>query len=294
MRSDVYQEVTNQILAALERGVVPWRNPILGRTTAGLPTNLHTGRSYRGTNVFLLALIAWAEGYDSPYWLTFRQAQQRGGHIRKGEKSTVVVFWKQITLEDKKTKLPTRVPVLRHYRVFNTEQCDALDVGPVTHTAPQPFEPIVQAESIVKGYEGPTVKHIGSGARYLPALDEVRMPEPDRFESPALFYATLFHELVHSTGHSRRLDRGLDTTLAPFGSPDYSREELVAEMGAAFLCGHAGISPATVENSAAYIQGWIKRLRDDKRLVVQAGSKAQKAADYVLGATQTTTDGDED
>lgn len=287
MSVDVYKSVTDQILAALERGTVPWRNPILGRKAAGLPRNLESGKTYRGTNVFLLALVAWSEGYESPHWLTFRQARARGGNVKKGEKSTIVIFWKQLTIEDAETKATKIVPMLRYYRVFNIEQCDGI-VAPVAvaPVPPTPFSPIEEAEKIVTGYHGPRVTHGGSVASYKPLLDEIRIPEPGRFVTAEDYYATFFHEMIHSTGHSSRLNRGIDSNLAPFGSPDYSREELVAEMGAAFLGARAGIVPSIIENTAAYIQGWIKQLRDDKRLVVQAGGNAQKAADFVLGTTE--------
>jgi antirestriction protein ArdC len=284
MRTDVYQHVTGRILDALDGGTVPWRNPILGSRDSAWPRNLTSNRTYRGINTFLLALTAWSEGYQSPYWLTFKQAQARGGRVRKGQKSTLVVFWKQLTVEDKEVGKDKLVPLLRHYRVFNTEQCDGV-VAP-THDEDEQdrvFQPIAEAASIVEGFDGPSIQHGGHRACYRPKTDEVQLPEPGRFESGEAYYATLFHELTHSTGHSSRLDRGLDTKLAPFGSPDYSREELVAEMGAAFLCGHAGIEPAVLDNAAAYIQGWLDRLKDDKRLVVQAAGAAQKSADLILG-----------
>ena len=136
----------------------------------------------------------------------------------------------------------------------------------------------------MKGYEGgPAVEHAGTQAYYRPLTDDVRLPEPTRFASSEEYYATLFHELVHSTGHSKRLDRKLDTDPKPFGSPDYGREELVAEMGAAFLCGHSGIKPAVIENQTAYINGWLRQLKEDKRLVIAAAGAAQKAADWIRG-----------
>ena len=293
MPIDVYQQVTDQIIVALEAGTVPWRNPILGHEGAGWPRNLASDKAYRGSNVFLLALTAWSQGYSSPYWLTFRQVKIKGGSVRKGEHSTLVVFWKQLTVEDEETGKPKRVHVLRHYRVFNTEQCEGLDV-PVTEVPKPPletFQRIEEAQHIVDGYAGPEVHHKGVRACYRPLLDEVLIPEPMRFESPETYYATLFHELAHSTGHSSRLDRGLDTTLTPFGSPDYSREELVAEMTAAFLCGHAGIAPAMIENTASYIADWLKRLKDDKKMVIHAAGKAQRAADYILGVEYTNEEG---
>jgi len=299
MPIDVYQQVTDQIIEAMEAGTVPWRNPILGHECAGWPKNLASNKEYRGSNVFLLALTAWSQGYSSPYWLTFRQAKLKGGSVRKGERSTLVVFWKQLTIEDEETGKSKRIPVLRHYRVFNTEQCDGLNMSnaesPPLTGLPGPgveaFQPIESAQQIVDGYAGPKVHHQGLRACYRPVPDDVHIPDPERFESPEAYYATLMHELSHSTGHSSRLDRGLDTTLAPFGSPDYSREELIAEMAAAFLCGHAGLTPATLDNSAAYIRGWLKRLKDDKKLVIQAAGKAQRAADYILGVAYTKEEG---
>jgi antirestriction protein ArdC len=146
------------------------------------------------------------------------------------------------------------------------------------------FEPIRVADAIVECYErGPRIEHAGGRAYYKPSEDLVRIPEPDRFVDRESYYATLFHELAHSTGHASRLDRGLGTSIAPFGSPDYSMEELVAEMGAAFLAAAAGISPPTIEQSAAYIESWGKQLKADKKLVVQAAGAGQKAADWILG-----------
>jgi len=285
-RRDVYQEVSDRILELLEAGTVPWRNPIKRGGGDGWPKNLDSGKVYRGVNVFLLAATSWAKGYGSDYWLTFKQAQKASGTIRKGEKSSLVVFWKQYQTKDRESGEEITVPVLKHYNVFNAEQCDGIeppDAAPLDPEAP-PFEPLEQAAAIVAGYKDkPQITPGGSRAVYRPTSDEVCIPEPERFTDRENYYATLFHELVHSTGHSKRLDRGLDTNLAPFGSPDYSKEELVAEMGAAFLAAVAGISPPTIEQSAAYIDGWRGKLRDDKRLVVTAAGAAQKAADWILG-----------
>jgi antirestriction protein ArdC len=284
MAMDIYADVTAKIVAMLEAGVVPWRSPILGQQKAGWPKNLESGKEYRGVNVFLLAFTGWAKGYESAHWLTFNQAKARGGSVKEGEKSSMVVFWKQFATTDKETGEAVTVPVLRYYNVFNVEQCDGVPVpdAPVVET--RPFSPIETAEQIVSGYAGrPEIEHRGSRAYYTPKTDAVIIPQPERFASTEEYYGTLFHELAHSTGHSTRLDRGIDTTLAPFGSPDYGREELVAEMAASFLCGHAGIVPATVENSAAYIGGWIKTLKGDKRLAISAAGAAQRAADWIRG-----------
>jgi len=284
MVRDIYQEVTDRIIGMLEKGVIPWRCPILGRQKLDFPKNLMSGKEYRGVNVFLLAMTAWAEGYESSYWLTFNQAKERGGSVRKGEKSSIIVFWKQYEVEDRDTGEPKNVPVLRYYNVFNADQCEGVEVPDAPKFEPIDFNPITEADAIATGYvDGPIIEHGGSKAYYRPSADAVKLPEPTRFSSNEEYYSTLFHELAHSTGHSKRLDRGLDTDLQPFGSADYAKEELVAEMASAFLCAHAGIQPATIDNQAAYLDGWLRKLRGDKKLVISAAGAAQKAADWVRG-----------
>ncbi len=280
---DLYQVVTNRIIHLIEQGVAPWRNPIAGQELS-LPNNLNSGRSYRGVNVFLLAMKAWEEGYRSPWWLTFKQAKERGGKVRRGEKSTLVIFWKQYVTKDRATGEEITVPVLRYFRVFNTEQCEGMSV-PEESLAERPqVEALPACQTIVDGFPlPPTIHYGGSQAFYRPTEDLVSVPELSSFSSTKEGYATLFHELAHATGHSTRLDRGLDRKLRPFGSPDYSREELIAEMTAAFLCAESGITPATIENQAAYLQGWLKKLKAESRLVIVAAGSAQRAADWVLG-----------
>lgn len=281
---DIYAEITSAIIAMLESGVVPWRSPILGQSKAGWPKNLDSGREYRGVNVFLLAFTAYCKGYGSAYWMTFNQAKAKGGHIRKGEKASTVVFFKPYETTDKQSGEVITVPVLRSYHVFNAEQCENVTIPDAPKFAPLNFSPIAEAEKIVAGYaDAPTIEHGGSQAFYLPKMDAVHMPDQTRFVSAEAYYATLFHEFSHSTGHSRRLARGLDTQPSPFGSPDYGKEELIAEMSAAFLGGYAGITPATIENNSAYLGGWIKSLKGDKRLVIAAASAAQKSADWIRG-----------
>lgn len=288
MALDIYQAVTDRILELLDRGVVPWRHPIRGNAADhdAMPANLASGRPYRGINVFLLAVTNWLEGYGSPYWLTFRQANERGGHVRKGEKGLLVIFWKQYATQDKQTGEDITVPVLRHYRVFNAAQCEGIEVprSSVDPSEPVPFEPLEEASNIVGGYaDGPKIEHRGARAFYRPREDLVRVPEPGRFVDRESYYATLFHELAHSTGHSSRLDRGLDEDPPEYGSATYSKEELIAEMGAAFLAAAASIGPTTIEQSAAYIDGWRKKISSDPKLVVQAAGAGQKAADWIMG-----------
>jgi antirestriction protein ArdC len=281
---DLYQDVTNQILAMLEKGVVPWRSPILGRGLSGHPKNLASGKGYRGINVFLLAITSYVAGYESAYWLTFNQAKERGGSVRKGERSTRVVFWKQYETTDKQTGEPTTVPVMRFYSVFNAAQVDGIEVPDAVPFTPADFTPVEAAEKIIARYtDGPKVVHEGSRAFYRPSTDTIHIPEPSRFATGEEYYSTRFHEEAHGSGASSRLDRGLDTQTRPFGSEDYSKEELIAEMASAFLCARAGIRPAVIENQAAYLQGWLKQLKGDKKLVVSAAGAAQKAANWILG-----------
>ena len=199
MSLDLYAEVTNQIVAMLEKGVVPWRSPILGQGKAGHPKNLESSKQYRGVNVFLLAFTAWVQGYGSSYWLTFNQAKQRGGTVKKGEKASMVVFWKEYEVADRDTGDPKKVPVLRYYNVFNVEQTEGIEVPDAPKFTPTEFIRIESAEAIVEAYEdGPAIEHGGRQACYRPLMDTVRMPEATRFASAEEYYSTLFHELGHN------------------------------------------------------------------------------------------------
>jgi len=280
---DVYQIVTDKIVAMLEAGVVPWRRPW---TSAGLPRNLVSKKPYRGINHFLLS----ASMYVSPFWLTLKQANELGGSVRKGEQSTAIVFWKvdqkQNETDDADNEETQRRFVLRYYRVFNLEQCDLpqarLDKLPKVET--HDHAPIDAAELIVANMpQRPELETAGSKAFYSSLTDRVTMPPRELFTTAEEFYATLLHELCHASGHQKRLARETITEAAPFGSATYSKEELCAEMGSAFLCAEAGISPVVIENQAAYVAGWLSKLRDDRKLLVYAAAQAQKAADFILG-----------
>ena len=285
--ADVYGIITEQIINRLEAGTVPWHCPWGGRNA--MPRNAVSGAEYRGINSFLLHQLRLHGGYESRYWLTYKQAQARGGHVRKGEKSVPVIFWKWYDREKKEadTSEPQkqRLPVLRYYSVFNADQCEGVTIPPDDSESHE-WEPLDACEQLVEAMpDGPEIREGGVVAAFLPAEDIVRMPSRSRFPSAEGFYASLFHELTHATGHEKRLNRRPSTDTRTFGDDAYSREELVAEMGAAFLCGHAGITPDTIENAAAYIDGWLSVLRADSRLVVQAAAQAQKATDFILGRT---------
>jgi antirestriction protein ArdC len=279
---NVYEIVTERILAALDNGVVPWRLPWRVSGSSGFPKNLVSGKEYRGINILLLG----SQGYASPYWLTYKQAVARGGTVRKGEKSTPVVFWK---VYDKNTvgkngRLEKGF-ILRYYNVFNVSQCDNVDVpAPSSEKVKPTFSPIEMCEKIVLAYKTlPKIEHVGGRACYIPSFDKVCMPERESFEGREEYYSTLFHELVHSTGHESRLNRDGIMNPVRFGSHEYSFEELVAECGAAFLCAHAGILDHTLDNSAAYIDTWRKKLNKEPKWIVEASGKAAKAADYIMG-----------
>jgi antirestriction protein ArdC len=254
-----------------------------------MPRNLISGREYRGVNVFLLHAMC----FQSPFWLTYKQASELGGHVRKGEKACPVVFWKRLSVADMTEPTGKKnVPFLRYYSVFNVAQCEDIPAAkiPVLNGNQREHCPITEAESIVAGMpKKPDIQFGGGRACYSPSLDVVNMPKPEHFRSGQDYYSVLFHELTHATGHASRLNRkgigGTDGEWSAFGSTPYAREELVAEMGAAFLSGHAGIVERTLDNSAAYLQAWLERLKEDRRLIVQAAAQAQRAADFILGKT---------
>lgn len=281
MSDKVYEIITEQMIKALEAGTVPWRQP--WRVGESGPRNI-AGRPYRGINVFLTLAAALEKGYTSPYWLTFNQIKERGGTIRDG-KSTVVIFWRMIKAKERdEDGKPKTIPMLRYYRVFNLDQVDGIN-PPITDQPTEPFSPVDAAEKIIANYpNAPDIRYDGTAAFYLPGTDKITLPPRDSFESPDEFYSTAFHELVHSTGHESRTDRFAREKWAP-SSVDvhaYGREELVAEMGSAFLAGETGILPATIDNSAAYLRSWIRTIREDPRAVVIAGGAAQRAVDYIL------------
>ncbi len=272
-----YERITDRITDLLSQGTVPWHKP--WRVTTGLPRNLVTQKPYRGINPFVLM----AMGYESPHWLTFRQAIQLGGTVKKGEKACPVVFWKPMELTDKESGEVEKIPLLRLYFVFNVAQCEGLKETPDVDAS---AFAATEAADIVAGMpQLPIIKHGMTHAYYSPSNDTVGMPERKRFDTPDAYHATLFHELVHATGHEKRLKRLSITERNGFGSDPYCKEELIAELGSAFLCGQAGIVERTIDNSAAYLEGWLTRLQEDKTLIVYAAAQAQKAADFILNRT---------
>lgn len=285
MSERVYQIVTERICELLEQGTVPWHQP--WNAELGMPRSLSTDKLYRGINVWLLGSAMCT----SPWWGTYQQISERGGQVRKGEHGTLVVFWKKTerTVVDHDTGEETEQNgfILRYYRVFNAEQCDGLEVPGIPGAEAREHEPIEAAQLIVDGYinrsDAPRLTYGGDRACYAPRFDTLSMPQPDTFENAEAFYSTIFHEMTHSTGHASRLGRKDLLEFHAFGDESYSREELVAEMGASMLSGLAGIDNVTLPNSAAYLSHWIKVLKGDARLVVVAAAQAQRAADWIAG-----------
>ena len=282
----IYEKITDKLVGLLKSGTVPWRKPW---KAASWPKNLTTGRRYTGINAVILALSP----FSSQYWVTFRQAKRLGGYVNRGEKGNWVTFYQVIekTIIDQDTgdEVVKRIPVIRDYCVFNVEQCSGLNHSRLQAEKIERFtaeQKIEAAETVIDGWKNkPPIAHGGNRAFYRPATDEIQIPNQCQFSSTEEYYSTLFHECTHATGHDSRLSRDGITKVAAFGDETYSREELVAELGAAFLCGECGIERSQIiENSAAYLQSWIKVLKGDSRLAVVAASEAQKAADYILGS----------
>jgi antirestriction protein ArdC len=293
VKFDIYAEVTNRIIDQLEKGVVPWQSPYFSKV--GFPKNFSSGKEYRGINVFLLGSLR----YTSPYFLTYRQAQELGGNVRKGEKGALVIKYGTYTKEDDaapraETPEETR-RYLKGYTVFHASQIDGIEF-PQPESLPNlaEGEACDRARAIVaKMPKAPDIREGTAIPCYRRKSDSVHMPERGYFTSEEAYYSTLFHELSHATGHESRLAR--KTLLESKGIDAegeakklYAEEELVAEMSASFLSAHAGIIESEIENSASYLQGWIDALKskDAKSWIIRAASQAQKAADYILAAAE--------
>ena len=272
---DIYAAVTDRIIAQLEAGQIPWHKPWIA---SGQAVSRSTGKPYSLLNQLLL-------GQHGEY-VTFHQCATEGGHIRKGEKAQMVVFWKWIEQEDKDTGEKKQIPFLRYYSVFHLSQCEGLTAKHAPQL-PNTAHADQQAEAVIADYvqrSGVTIRHQdGDKACYHPSSDSITLPHIEQFTDTAAYYSTAFHELTHSTGHASRLNR-LEKT-AFFGSEAYSKEELVAEIGAASLVQHVGLeTPHSFTNNAAYIQSWLKSLKNDKRLIVSAAGWAEKAVALILGS----------
>ena len=271
---DVYEMVNKLIIERLEAGVIPWKMP--WKAAGGMPRNLVSKKMYRGFNfVYLLSF-----GYEQPHFLSFKQAEDLGGHVKKGAKSIQVVFWKMN--ERVKSDLSVeKIPMLRYYRVFHISDVEGINLSklPQLQSHDHDFTPIEACENIMANWEDKPVIETGkSQACYIPSRDIIQMPDSRTFFEDTQYYSTLFHESVHATGHSKRLKRDMS---GHFGDFSYSQEELIAEIGAAYLCGMCGIQTTTIDNSAAYIKGWLSKLKSDNKFMIMACSKAQHAVDHI-------------
>lgn len=284
-RANLYDEVTARIVSELEAGRLPWVQPwgASGGTGPGLPRNALTARTYSGINVLILWGAVIAHGWPSQSWLTFRQAIEAGGCVRKGERGQCVVYADRFIPQAEGERAardgddPKAVPFLKRFTVFNVAQCEGLRSGLASDPAPLPEREIVPVAEEVIAASGVDFRIGGSRAFYVPSHDFVAVPPQPAFFEQVNYYRTCLHELTHATGHAKRLGRDLTNV---FGSKDYAREELIAEMGSAFLCAALGITP-TVRH-ADYIGSWLEVLREDNCAIFRAASAATKAADWLL------------
>lgn len=280
--NEIVSELTESLIAQIEAGTAPWLCP-WSREPMSLPRNARTGRGYNGINVLILWAAAAGAGYRDARWLTFRQALDLGGAVRKGEKGTRIVFWRFFGREETSadgTTVERRIPVARVYTVFNAEQCDGLELEalpPPRTFAHDDVAPAEAARALARSV-GAAVREGGAAAFYVPATDAITVPALERFQSPADFAATLVHELVHWTGAPSRCDRKLG---ARFGEDAYAFEELVAEMGAAFACAHLGVEGRL--QHAEYLGHWARVLRADRYALLTAARLAEQAVEHLLG-----------
>lgn len=291
---DAYQEVTDAVIKALEEGTVVWQ---CSWNKIGFPKNVTTDINYRGWNVFWLNFHTMLKGYETPFYITYKQATDLGGTVKKGEKGVQITYWATIELkgqsketvdpandetkEARRTKLVPKV-----HTVFNIDQTEGIPFPKVEALFQSAAEKIEACEKIIADMPSrPVINYNGDRAYYSPSLDTVVVPGLKISKSSEEYYCTLFHELAHSTGHESRLKRKELIETDGFGGANYSKEELTAELTAAFLCATTGIEQTTLPNSAAYIKGWLSAFKNDKTMLLKAASQAQKAADFILGIT---------
>jgi len=282
MTQDIYAEITARIIAQVEAGILPWTQPWkrTGEAVSGFPVNARTGRAYSGVNILLLWMAQFERGYRSSSWVTFKQALDMGGNVRKGERASMAVFADRFVPAAEKARAlesgedARSVPFLKRFTVFNVDQCDG--IGEITGEAPDVSMIRPNAAALIAA-TGADIRIGGDKACYVPSQDFIALPPPSSYFEPVNWHRTAFHELGHWTGAKHRLARDMSSGV---GSHGYAREELVAEMCGAFVCAAMGITP-TVRH-ADYIGAWLAVLKEDSRAIVRAASAASKAADFVL------------
>jgi antirestriction protein ArdC len=285
---DVYSRITDKIIADLEQGVRPWLKPWNAEHAAGRITRplRHNGIPYKGINVVMLWSASVSKGYACPLWLTFKQALELGGNVRKGETGELVVYANRITrteTDDKGEEQEREIAFLKGYTVFNAEQCEGLPADYTAKAEPPALLPIARIERADRFFAatGGIIRHGGTRAYYAEGADYVQMPQFETFRDAESYAATLAHEVTHWTKHAKRLARYFGRVR--FGDEGYAKEELVAELGSAFLAADLELTPEVRADHAAYIGSWLKALRDDKRLIFSAAAHAQRAVDYLHG-----------
>ena len=279
MSTNIFDSITNRIVAVIEAGLATGTVTWAGQGNSGrLPVNFKTGKAYRGANVLLLWATAFENNYATNLWLTFNQAKELGGHVKKGEKSTMGVFWgsRDVESEDGDGNVEAhRSAFARAFNVFNLDQIEGISAPDVAHNENQ-WDVHAAAEAVIKS-SGATIIEGGTSAFYRPSTDSIQMPDRQRFTCAENFYAVNFHELTHWTGAPSRCNRDLKNR---FGDEAYAMEELVAELGAAFLCAETGVQ-GRIEGHASYIESWLNVLKKDKRAIVTAASKASQAVEWL-------------
>jgi len=285
-KTDVYTRVTDRIIASLETGVRPWLKPWQAGHTEGRITRplRHTGQPYSGINVLLLWGDAMEKGFTAGMWMTYKQAEGFGAHVRKGEQGSLVVYadrYKKTEENERGEEVEREIPFMKAYTVFNVEQIEGLPerYTPAPVQRPEPLALIEDAETFFTA-TGAVFRHGGNRAFYAPGQDVIQLPPADAFRDAQSYAAIKAHELIHWTGHESRMAREFGKR---FGDSAYAREELVAELGAAFLCADLGVTPEPREDHAAYLASWLKVLREDKRAIFSAAAHAQRAADFLHG-----------
>lgn len=292
MAFDIYEAITNRIIAELEKGIIPWVKPWAG--TSDGPIKHTTGKPYSILNQFLLG--------EPGEYLTYKQAQAEGGNVKKGAKGRMVVFWTMlqttkkdsagnVVLDNNGLPVAKSIPILKYYTVFNIKDCEGINPKWDKPEDKHDVQPIEAAQAVLDGYINrehiKLVNEKGDRAFYRPADDEIHLPLMEQFADAVAYYDTAFHEATHSTGHRSRLNRTMASALAPFGSEDYSKEELVAEIGSCGIMNQLGLeTEQSFRNNAAYIQSWLKALKNDKRMIVSAAGKAEKAIALIMGTNQ--------
>jgi len=281
---DIRVEITNTIIDMIEKGAGKWERPWSQVAVHGMPKNFSTNRAYTGVNVLLFWLAAQTRGYERNEWLTFKQAQEIGAKVRKGAKGVMGIFYKMVERTSKNAEESAEagddrlIPLLKPFWVFNVADIDNLPLQPESTTAC--FDAIEEAEQILKK-SGAVIQHGGNRACYSPSMDMIRLPQPMQFKTPADYYGVALHELTHWTGHDSRLAREFGMR---FGDEAYAFEELVAELGSAFVMSDLGLMQNTLDGHASYAQSWLKVLKNDKTAIFTAAKHASNAYQLIMGS----------